>query len=75
VIIIPSRGFSEYDKKGGIFYDPDGRLAFIDTLRSCLKPRIESIDLDVHINDPQFAITAAELMDTIMPEKGDLKDN
>jgi len=75
VMIIPSRGFSEYDKPGGIFYDPDGRIAFIDTLRSCLKPRIKSINLDVHINDPQFAITAGELMDAITPGKKDLKKN
>lgn len=66
VIIIPSRGFSEYDKEGGIFYDPDGREAFIDTLRRRLKPQAKLVDLDAHINDPQFSIKAAEVMDTII---------
>lgn len=66
VIIIPSRGFSEYDKEGGIFYDPDGREAFIDSLRRHLRPQAKLIDLDSHINDPQFPIKAAEVMDTII---------
>jgi uncharacterized protein (UPF0261 family) len=69
VIIIPNRGFSEYDKEGGVFYDPDGRGAFIDTLRRHLKPQAKLVDLDVHINDPQFPIKAAEVMDTLIARK------
>jgi uncharacterized protein (UPF0261 family) len=67
VVIIPSRGFSEYDREGGVFYDPDGREAFTETLKRHLRPQAKLIDLDAHINDPQFATKAAEVMDTIIP--------
>jgi uncharacterized protein (UPF0261 family) len=69
VVIIPSRGFSEYDKEGGVFYDPDGRAAFINTLGGRLRPQVKLVDLDVHINDPQFPIKAADVMDTIITTK------
>ena len=69
-VIIPSQGFSEYDKKGGIFCDTDGRNAFIETLKKCLRPEVRVIDLDIHINDSQFAIKAAELIDAFIGAKG-----
>jgi uncharacterized protein (UPF0261 family) len=69
VVIIPSRGFSEYDKEGGVFYDPDGRAAFINTLGERLRPQVKLVDLDVHINDPQFPIKVADVMDKIIITK------
>ena len=30
VLILPVRGFSEYDKEGGVFYDPAADKAFMD---------------------------------------------
>jgi len=55
VVVIPERGFMEYDRPGGKLHYPQGRKAFIDTLRDNLNPHIEFISMDCHINDPAYA--------------------
>jgi uncharacterized protein (UPF0261 family) len=70
VVLIPTKGFSEYDRPGGYLYHPEGRKAFIETLRSNIEPRIKVIELDVHINDPEFAQEAVTIFDRLMKEAG-----
>ena len=53
--VIPERGFFVYDSPGQPFYYPDGRKAFIETLQANLRPEIEFIRMDCHINDPEYA--------------------
>ena len=50
-VVVPTKGFFDPDNVEGYFYDPGGRKAFIDALR----PDIEFISLDCHINDPEYA--------------------
>ena len=66
VVLIPNRGFSEYDKPGGIFFDPEARQAFIETLKRNMEPKIEVIELDMHINDPEFAREAVVILDRMV---------
>jgi uncharacterized protein (UPF0261 family) len=66
VLLIPTKGFTEYDKPGGAFYQPEGRKAFIETLRSHIEPKIKMIELDLHINDREFAQEAATIFDNLM---------
>ena len=54
-IVAPSRGFSAVDAEGMPFYDPAADAAFIDTIRSMVKPQIEVFEIDAHINDGAFA--------------------
>ncbi len=54
-VVIPERGFFEYDRPGEFFNDPEGRRIFVDTLRGKLRPEIEFISMDHHINDPEYA--------------------
>ena len=54
-VIIPEGGFMEYDRPGGKLYYPEGRKAFIETLRDHLSPRIEFITMDCHINDSAYS--------------------
>jgi uncharacterized protein (UPF0261 family) len=54
-VLIPKRGFSSLDIKGGIFYDPAANRAFIDALRLSLDNAIKIEEVDAHINDEQFA--------------------
>ncbi len=54
-VIIPERGFMEYDRPGGKLHYPEGRKAFIDALRKSLSPRVEFVLMDCHINDPVYA--------------------
>ena len=54
-VVIPLRGFMGYDRPGGKLNYPEGRTAFIDTLRNHLSPAIEFISMDCHINDSAYA--------------------
>ena len=66
-ILLPGRGVSAIDKEGQPFDDPLARQALHDAIRAGVHG-IEVIDLDRHINDPDFADAAAwrllELMRT-----------
>jgi uncharacterized protein (UPF0261 family) len=68
VLLIPTQGFSEYDRPGGRFYHPEGRKAFIEALKRHTEPRIKVIELDRHINDPEFAQEAVTIFDSMMKE-------
>jgi uncharacterized protein (UPF0261 family) len=54
-VVIPERGFMEYDRPGGKLHYPEGRKAFIDALKDYLSPRIEFISMDCHINDSVYS--------------------
>jgi uncharacterized protein (UPF0261 family) len=54
-IALPRRGFSVYDAEGGPFWDPDADRAFIVALRSALRPSTTVLEVDAHINAPEFA--------------------
>jgi len=70
VLLIPTKGFSEYDRPGGKLYQPEVRKAFIEELERQIEPRIKVIKLDVHINDPEFAQEAVTILDSMMKEEG-----
>jgi len=65
-ILIPMKGWSEADKEAGPLYDPNMRNLFIGTLRQALDPNMEIQEADFHINDRDFALLAATLMDGMM---------
>ena len=53
--IIPTKGFSSISVEGGAIFDPISDQAFIDELKEKLDPEIEIIEVDTHINTPEFA--------------------
>jgi len=53
--IIPTKGFSSISVEGGAIHDPVSDQVFIDELREKLDPEIEMIEVDTHINTPEFA--------------------
>jgi uncharacterized protein (UPF0261 family) len=53
-IFIPLKGFSFPDRKGLPHWDPKGNAVFINTLKTNLNPSIPLVELDFHINDPEF---------------------
>jgi uncharacterized protein (UPF0261 family) len=65
-ILIPMKGWSEADKQTGPLYDPNMRNLFIGTLRQALDANMEIQEADFHINDRDFALLAAALMDGMM---------
>jgi len=54
-VVIPERGFMEYDRPGGKLHYPEGRNAFIDALRDNLSPHVEFVSMDCHINDSAYS--------------------
>ena len=54
-VLIPTRGFSSWDQKGKSFYDPEADRVFIDSLKKRLRASIMFSEIEVHINDNQFA--------------------
>jgi len=60
-VVVPTKGFFGPDDVEGYFYDPEGRKAFIETLHDALRPDINFISLDCHINDPEYAEKVAEV--------------
>ena len=53
-IFIPLRGFCLPDREGWPNWDPEGDQAFIHALKETIRPSIPVIELDAHINDPEF---------------------
>ena len=59
-LFIPLRGVSAIDKEGQSFYLPEADRALFDSLRKHIRPPVELIELDLHINDPAFAAALAD---------------
>jgi uncharacterized protein (UPF0261 family) len=53
-VFIPLRGFSYPDRENLPHWDPEGNRAFIDAFKANLNPSIPVVELDAHINDPEF---------------------
>ena len=67
-LLLPLRGFSEYDREGGVFYDPAADRAFIEAALAAADG-IETVQMDAHINDPEFAVAAVRLLLRLMGER------
>ncbi|MBW1715682.1 MAG: Tm-1-like ATP-binding domain-containing protein [Deltaproteobacteria bacterium] len=61
--IIPTKGFSSLSVEGGALYDPISDQAFIDQLRENLDPEIDIIEVDTHINTPEFAQAVVDALE------------
>lgn len=61
-ILVPLKGASELDTPGGPFFDPDATRAFLKGLRAYLDPSVEVEEIDLHINDPEFANHAVQTL-------------
>ena len=54
-LIIPTQGFSEIDKAGNVFYDPETDAVFTSEVKAKMPPQVPVITKDCHLNDPAFA--------------------
>jgi uncharacterized protein (UPF0261 family) len=72
-VLLPGRGVSAIDREGQPFDDPRARRALHDAIRAGL-PGGDVQELDLHINDEEFADAAArklmELMSTVGRPEG-----
>ena len=60
--IMPQKGVSLYDKEGQPFYNAEADTAFLKSLKDNLGNKIELVEMDTDINDPQFATRAVNLL-------------
>jgi uncharacterized protein (UPF0261 family) len=62
IVLFPLQGVSALDKRGGPFFDPAANHALLESLRAHLRSAISLRTLDMHINDPEFAIAAVDAL-------------
>ncbi len=61
-ILLPLKGVSAIDREGQPFWWPDADRALFQSIRNWVGPQVNLIELDLHINDAEFARTAAEVL-------------
>jgi len=67
-LILPLRGFSEYDREGHAFHDPTADRAFVEAATASAKDRVDIITLDANINDAICPETAVARLLSLMKE-------
>jgi uncharacterized protein (UPF0261 family) len=66
-LFMPLRGVSMIDAEGQPFHDPEADEALFEALRSGLAgSAVEVVELDMNINDPEFAMAMAERLDQLV---------
>jgi len=60
--VIPKKGFSGASNEGASLYDPIADKTFLDELKRYLDPEIKTIEVDTHINTPEFAHAVVEAL-------------
>ena len=53
-VFIPLQGYSFPDRRSLPHWDPEGNQAFVEALKADLEPHIPLVEVDAHINDPEF---------------------
>jgi uncharacterized protein (UPF0261 family) len=61
-VLVPRRGVSAIDKEGQPFWWPEADQALFQSLRNWMSPGVKVVELDLHINDPEFARAAVEML-------------
>ena len=70
MVAIPTGGYSFYNRDGLHFRDPEADRAFVQTLRTRLKPGIPVTEIQSHVNDPPFISEILALFDKLMKTSG-----
>ncbi len=62
-VILPLHGIQQWDRPGEPLHDPLSFAAFIETLRTSIRPPARLIELEAHINDAAFAEAVLAVLD------------
>ena len=54
-IVLPLRGVSAIDAEGKPFHNPAADRELFDAIRANVSANVKLVELDLHINDPEFA--------------------
>jgi len=61
--ILPRGGIEAWDRPGEPLHDAEGLGAFSAAIREVIRPPVEFIEIEAHINDPGFCDTVLETFD------------
>jgi len=65
-VFIPLQGYSFPDRHSLPHWDPEGNRMFVEALKADLNPEIPLVELDAHINDPEFIDPVVEEFLSVM---------
>jgi uncharacterized protein (UPF0261 family) len=68
-VLIPLKGWSSLDREGAALYDPGANRAFVDTLKKELNTDVPVVEVDLHLNTPEFGKEAVELFHKLYTQK------
>jgi len=68
-LMLPLRGVSALDKEGQPFWDAEADAALFNALRAHAGKNVSVVEMDLHINDPEFADAIAQRLLSQMPEQ------
>jgi uncharacterized protein (UPF0261 family) len=67
VLFVPLRGLSLLSTEGQVLCDPDGDKTLFSALRELVdRSKVELIEIEADINDPQFGLAMAERLHELM---------
>jgi uncharacterized protein (UPF0261 family) len=58
------------NKQGHPLYDEAANMAYVLTMRRELAPQVRQVEVDAHINDPEFADVVVETFMSLRREAG-----
>jgi uncharacterized protein (UPF0261 family) len=61
-ILLPLKGVSQLDSPGGEFWWPEANAALFDAIKQHAGEKVEIVELDHNINDPEFAERATSML-------------
>jgi uncharacterized protein (UPF0261 family) len=64
-VLIPLKGWSSLDREGAALYDPEADRAFAETLKKKLEAHVPVVEVDLHLNTPEFGKEAVNLFDQL----------
>jgi uncharacterized protein (UPF0261 family) len=65
-VLVPRKGVSAIDREGQPFWWPEADAALFQSLRNWMAPQVELIELDMHINDAEFAQALVDVLLRLM---------
>jgi len=65
-LMLPLKGVSAIDAEGKPFWWPEANAALTQSIRNWVSPDIDLVEIDAHINDREFAETAARKLLQLM---------
>ncbi|MFN3547309.1 MAG: Tm-1-like ATP-binding domain-containing protein [Mesorhizobium sp.] len=66
--ILPVGGIQQWDQEGEPLHDPEGLSAFLEAMKSEIRPPVQLHEIADHINSPAFAAKALRIFDDWVAE-------